>query len=119
MAKQSEESKKNFDNKLLGGVTQEQLDEWKAKYGRVYIITVKLEDGDSLTGYFKKPIRDIMANCINLASDKKLWEAKEFLMLNTFIGGDSAIKKDYDAAFSAQTKLWAEQNFLIAEATKY
>lgn len=40
---------------LFAGVTQEQLDEWKAKYKEVHIITVKLNEHESLTGYFKKP----------------------------------------------------------------
>lgn len=109
----------NAPEVLFAGVTQEELDNWKSKHGEVHIITVKLNEHESLTGYFKKPNRDIMANCINLAQDKKIYEAREFLLNNTFIGGDKAITTNFDAAITAQTKLWASINFLTAEATKY
>lgn len=104
---------------LFAGVTQEQLDEWKAKYKEIHIITIKVDESTSITGYFKKPTRDIMANCVNLAQDKKVFEAREFLLLNTWIGGDKTITTNPDAAMPAQTKLWASLNFLTAEATKY
>jgi hypothetical protein len=104
---------------LFAGVTQEQLDKWKADYKEVHIITVKVTDHESLTGYFKKPGRDIMANCINLVADKKLYEAREFLLNNTWIGGDKKITTDFNASVAAQTKLWSQLNFLTAEGKKY
>ena len=104
---------------LANGVTQEQLDAWKEKYKEVHIITVHLNEHESLTGYFKKPGRDIMANVVNLNQDKKVYEAREFLLLNTFIGGDKTITTNFDASITAQTKLWTALNFLTAEATKY
>jgi hypothetical protein len=104
---------------LVAGVTQEQLDAWKAKFGEVHIITVKINENESVTGYFKKPGRDIMANCINLVHDKKTYEAREFLLNNTFIGGDKVITTNFDCAIAAQTKLWTNVNFLTAEASKY
>lgn len=118
-AAMQEETHDKQEQVLFAGVTQEQLDEWKAKYKEVHIITVTVSDHESLTGYFKKPGRDIMANCINLAQDKKVYEAREFLLLNTFIGGDKQIITDFDASITAQTKLWTSINFLTAEATKY
>ena len=104
---------------LFAGVTQDELDAWKTKYKEVHIITIKLNEHESLTGYFKKPDRNIMANCINLASDKKQYEAREFLLNNTFIGGDKTITSNFDAAVSAAMKLWNSVNFLTAEATIY
>ena len=104
---------------LFAGVTQEQLDEWKAKHKEVHIITVRVSEHETLTGYFKKPGRDVMANCINLAQDKKIFEAREFLLNNTFIGGDKQITTNFDYSVTAQTKLWTSINFLTAEATKY
>ena len=118
-AEMQEETQDKQDQVLFAGVTREQLDEWKAKYKEVHIITVSVNENESLTGYFRKPGRDIMANCINLAQDKKVYEAREFLLLNTFIGGDKQITTDFDASISAQTKLWTSINFLTAEATKY
>jgi hypothetical protein len=114
-----DETQNTPEQVLFAGVTQEQLDGWKAKYKEVHIITVKLDDDESVTGYFKKPGRDVMANCINLAQDKKIYEAREFLLINTFIGGDKKITTDFDISVTAQTKLWTSINFLTAEATKY
>lgn len=104
---------------LHAGVTQEQLDGWKDQYGEVHIITVQINENESVTGYFKKPGRDIMANCVNLVHDKKTYEAREFLLNNTWIGGDKSITTNFDCAIAAQTKLWANVNFLTAEASKY
>jgi hypothetical protein len=113
------EQKTEVPQLLHAGVSQDQLDLWKEKYKEVHIITVRLNEHESLTGYFKKPDRNIMANCINLAQDKKNYEAREFLLNNTFIGGDKTITTNFDAAVSAATKLWGNINFLIAEATIY
>jgi hypothetical protein len=122
--KQLENSLGNDEQQLLqpilaNGVTLEQLDAWKEKYKEIHIVTVHLNEHESLTGYFKKPGRDVMANVVNLNQDKKVYEAREFLLLNTFIGGDKAITTNYDASITAQTKLWTNLNFLTAEATKY
>jgi len=104
---------------LFSGVTQEQLDEWKTKHKAVHIITVALSEHESVTGYFKKPDRNVLSIVVNLAQDKKIYEAREFLLLNTFIGGDKTITTNMDASVPAQTKLWTSLNFLTAEATKY
>jgi hypothetical protein len=120
--KQGEAANENQEEKqqlLFAGVTQEQLDEWKTKYGEVHIVTVHINDNESVTGYFKKADRNIMANCVNLVHDKKTYEAREFLLINTWIGGDKAITTKFDCAVVAQTKLWANMGFLTAEASKY
>lgn len=120
MADQTKEQvKKNLEKVLGGGITQAELDGWKEKYKEVSIVTVKLNANESLTGYFKKPTREILAYVTNLASDKQVFEAREFLATNTFIGGDKSILTNEDAAIAAQIKLWASFNFLQAEATKY
>lgn len=104
---------------LFAGVTQDQLDEWKAKYKDVHIITVALSENESITGYFKKPERNVLSIVVNLAQDKKIYEAREFLLLNTFIGGDKTITTNMDASVPAQTQLWIQQNFRPAEGMKY
>jgi len=126
MAKSTDGTINSADNQeekepqlLHAGVTQEELDGWKAKYGEVHIITVTVNEHESVTGYFKKPGRDIMANCVNLVHDKKTFEAREFLLNNTFIGGDKAITTVFDNAIAAQTKLWTQVNFRTAEGLKY
>lgn len=104
---------------LAGGVTQGELNDWKEKFKEVHIVTVHLNESEKLTGYFKKPGRDIMANCVNLAQGGKVFEAREFLALNTFIGGDKTILSIEDAAIITQTKLWTSLNFLTAEVVKF
>jgi len=103
----------------LVGITQAQLDEWKAQYGEVSIVTVHIDDNESVTGYFKKPTRAVLANVVNLQYANKTYEAREFLVNNTFIGGDKKITTDFDCAQACQSKLWASVNFLKAEVTKY
>jgi len=104
---------------LFEGVTQEELDEWKEKYKEVHIITVKVSDSESITGYFKKPDRNVMANVVNMANNGNMFGAREFLLNNTYIGGNKRITTDFDASIVAQTKLYAGLNFLTAEAVKY
>jgi hypothetical protein len=104
---------------LFSGVTQEQLDEWKVKYKEVHIIRIALNEHETLTGYFKKPDRNVLSIVVNLAQDKKIYEAREFLLINTFIGGDKTITTNMDASVPAQTKLWTQLNFLTAEGMKY
>jgi len=120
MAEQTKDQvKKNLETLLGGGVTQAQLNEWKEKYGEVSVVKVTVSATKELTGYFKKPTRDIMAYCINAANNEKVYEAREFLVTNTFIGGDKEITTDYDASLAAQISLWRSINFLKAEVTKY
>ncbi|MHB8207779.1 hypothetical protein [Mucilaginibacter sp.] len=106
-------------NVLFAGVTQQQLDEWKAEHKEIHVITVKLNEHELLTGYFKKPCRNIATTCIAMFNDNKTHEASEFLLNNTFIGGDKQITTNQHASLSAQTKLWTSVNFLTAEVTKY
>jgi len=119
MANEKETKKQSAPGNLPGGTTQAQLDAWKTKYGEVHIVTVQLTDDKTITGYFKKPGRDILANCVNMSTEGKTFEAREFLANNTFIGGDSEIQTNFDAAVITQTKLWASLNFLKAEVRKY
>lgn len=120
MAKQSNDQvKASLGNVLPGNVSQGELDAWKEKFKEVHIVTVTVSENEKLTGYFKKPNRDIMANCVNLSQEGKVFEAREFLAINTFIGGDKTILSNEDAAIITQTKLWTSLNFLKAEVVKY
>lgn len=107
------------DGKLPGGVTQDQLEAWKAKHKEVFIVSVKRNDGTVVTGYFKKAGRDVIANCVNMASTERIFEAREFLAKNTFLGGDPAIDTDEDVSIAVQVNLWKSLNFLQAEVQKY
>lgn len=111
--------KKNLDAVLGGNVTQAGLDAWKEKYKEVHIVVVTIDTNKTLTGYFKKPDRPILANCVNLSATGQLFEAKEFLWNNSWLGGDAELRTNEDAAISGQQKLWSGFSFLKAEATKY
>lgn len=120
MAKQNQdELKAKLDAQIPGQVADSILEGWKKKYTQVIIIDVTLEDGTQSRGYYKKPDRNIIANCVNDASAGRVFEAREFLAQNTFIGGDGKHQTNDDVAIPAQVELWKSLNFLKAEAKKY
>lgn len=107
------------ENMIPGEVDQKTLDAWKAKHKEVVIIDVTLNDKSKIRGYYKKPTRDVIANCVNDATAGQIFEAREFLANNTWLGGDSSFQTDEDVAMTAQIQLWKSLNFLKAEAVKY
>jgi hypothetical protein len=120
MAKQDQEELKDKLGAMLPGeVKQSVIDGWKSKYGQVITVVVTLDDETKCVGYYKKPTRDIIANCVNDASTGKVFEAREFLANNTWLGGDDRHRTNDDVAIPAQVELWKSLNFLKAEATKY
>lgn len=104
---------------LAGGVTQTQLDKWKKEFGEVHIITVTVSPNDKAVGYYKKPDRHILANVINLQAVGSLFEAREFLANNTWLGGDNRHQTNDDVMITTQVQLAASVNFLKAEKAKY
>lgn len=120
MAKQNQGTLPDkLEEMLPGQMKQSVIDGWRAKHGQVITIVVTLEDGTKCVGYYKKPTRDIIANCVNDASTGKVFEAREFLATNTWLGGDDRQTTNDDIAIPAQVELWKSLNFLKAEATKY
>lgn len=120
MAKQNQtELKEKLDALIHGQVAESVLEGWKRKHVEVNIVDVTLEDGSLSRAYYKKPDRNIIANCVNDASAGRVFEAREFLANNTFIGGDQRHQTNDDVAIPAQIALWKSLNFLKAEATKY
>lgn len=117
MAKQ--ENTENLDPKLVGQVAENVLDGWKRKYGEVIIVEIELEDKTKSVGYYKKPTRDIIANCVNDATAGRVFEAREFLAQNTWLGGDNRHQTNDDVAIPAQIHLWQSLNFLKGVARKY
>jgi hypothetical protein len=104
---------------LAGGVTQTQLDAWKAKYGEVHIITVTVDKDDKSVGYYRKPDRHVLANVVNMMHLGQVFESREFLANNTWLGGDARQQNNDDVAIPAQVSLSAALNFLKAETAKY
>lgn len=109
------------DQKIMipGEVDQKVLEKWKTEFKQVIIIDVHLEDKTKIRAYFKKPTRDVIANCVNDATSGQVFEAREFLFSNTWLDGDSLFQTNEDVAITAQIQLWKSLNFLKAEAVKY
>ena len=103
----------------IGEVKQTVLDNWKQKYGEVTVIEVDIANGKKSIGYYKKPDRNIIANCINDATAGRQFEAREFLANNTWLGGDAQQQTVDDIAIPAQTALWTSLNFYKAASRKY
>ncbi|MEJ7778446.1 MAG: hypothetical protein WKF68_02550 [Daejeonella sp.] len=104
---------------LPGGISQGQLDVLKGKHLEIHIVTVHKTATEALTGYFKKPSRDVLANVINMSTEGKVFEAREFLANNTKVAGDDEILTNEDVAIAAQIQLWKSLDFLKAEVRKY
>lgn len=120
MAKPNQNTAQDKVEDLLpGNVTQKDLDKWKEKHGGVHIITIHIDAKDKAVGYYKKPNRDVIANVVNMASAGQIFEAREFLCNNTWLGGDTRHQTDDDVAIPAQIELYKAVNFLKAEAAKY
>lgn len=85
MAKQNEGQPS--EAKLKGGVTQAEVNEWKAKHGEVFAISV-----EDKVGYFKKPSRATLAAALKHYGTSDTIKANELLMANCWLGGDSELK---------------------------
>ena len=87
-------------------ITEPQLQEWKAKYGDVYEISVPKEEGSegSYTGYFHKPNRASIANASRFMQDNP-FKANEILFNSALIECDDAMKSDDAVYISACSKV--------------
>lgn len=85
--------------KLIGEATQEKIQEWKKKYGKVFGIIV-----DGHIGYLKKPDRKVLGYA-SVAGKTDPIKFNETILSNCFIGGSEAIKTDDDLFFAAGVKL--------------
>ncbi len=89
MAKASAEVKLD---KIPGGVTQAQIDMWKAQHGSVSLVQVPLNDqGTSLaSAYVRKPnLTDLSAATAVQENDPML--AGQILFDNCYLGGDPEV----------------------------
>lgn len=87
------------NQKLIGEVTQEQIDLWKKKHRDVFSLIV-----DGHVAYFKKPDRKILSFA-TAAGSKDPIKFNEVLMNNCFIGGSEEVKTDDSLFLSASSKL--------------
>lgn len=79
--------------------SQEQIQQWKGKYGEIFRITV--EDKEC---YLKKPNRKTIGYATVAAKDNPL-KFGEVILRDCFIGGDEEFKTDDTLFLSANGKL--------------
>lgn len=84
---------------LKGQATEEQIQEWKRKYGDVYSI----ETGDSVC-YVQKPDRSTMKAIAAVGMNDPI-RSNEVMLENCWLGGDESIKTDDAKFFAVSPKL--------------
>ena len=94
-----------------GGVTKEQIADWKQAHGRVSEISI-IEDGINYTGYFKRPSMETIS-AVNKVSKTDELKGAETLLKNCWLGGELAIKNDAILALAATTQLGSLMNSCV------
>jgi hypothetical protein len=85
--------------KLIGEATQEQIKEWKEKYGRV--IGIKVDDHIC---YLRTPDRKILSYATTVGSKDPI-KFNEILLNNCWLGGSYDIKTNDSLFLSVSGKL--------------
>lgn len=73
-------------------VTPEQIENWKQQYGEVSALEVRVSAEDTAVAYLKPADRNVVAFALSKTMQNKLLEAGEFILINTFIGGDERLR---------------------------
>lgn len=90
---------KTFD----GGVTEEQINRWKAAHRRV--IRVDVTDGDDLhVAYFKRPSLETMSAVTKVGRSDEV-KGAAVLYDNCFLGGDTEMREDALLFMAASAQL--------------
>lgn len=100
-----------------------QIQQWKAQGLKPYAVTVIGAEGEEITAYFKKADRNIIAYALTLTFNKKVLEAGEFIMKNSFLGGDERLNingagADDDAIVAAAIEVAGKVDILSASVKK-
>lgn len=85
-------NKKNTITTFDGGVADEQIQQWKNRYGKVVRIEVQ-DDGDTHVGYFHRPKLEDMSAIMKLAKTDEL-KSSEVMFNNCWLGGSEAMRHD-------------------------
>ncbi len=75
-----------------GGVSEEQITQWKDRYGRVVRIEVE-DDGDLHVGYFHRPKLETMAAVNKVAKTDEV-KSSQVMFDNCWLGGSDALRED-------------------------
>jgi hypothetical protein len=95
------EAESNQMGLLPGGVTDVQVKQWISRWGEVNQITVKLDqDGNKLTGYFKKPNLETISAASRFMESDPI-HSGQIVFENCWLGGDEALKTNDEARFAA------------------
>jgi hypothetical protein len=112
-------------DKLDGGITQADFDEWKKKHGiihKIAIVVSKNEAGeatDKAIGYIKDVNDDlaIISNALTYQQTDVL-KAKIFILENAWLGGDDRIKNNTKIKIAAAVQAGKTVDLLEGEVEK-
>jgi hypothetical protein len=82
-----------------GEASREQIEEWKAKHGKVFGIIV-----DGHIAYLKKPDRKTLSYATSVAAKDPI-KFNEIILNNCWLGGSEAIKTEDDLFLGVSGKL--------------
>lgn len=91
-----------------GGVTEEQINKWKAVHRKVYRIDVT-DGADLHVGYFHRPSLQTMKAMGKVAKTDEV-QASEVMFDNCFLGGSDEMRKDallFNAAGQQLAKMFS------------
>lgn len=88
----------------MGEVTQAQIKRWKAKYGDIFAISVKISNKEKATCYLKKPDLNIITASAKFAKTDPI-KGGTVVLENCWLGGDKIIKQDDEAKLGVIKKL--------------
>lgn len=86
-----------------GGVTEEKINQWKTRHGKV--IRIDVTDGQDLhVGYFHRPNMETMRAVGKIAKTDEM-QAGEVLFKNCWLGGSEALAQDAILFMEVQKQL--------------
>ena len=104
--------------KLLGGITQAQMDAWKAEHGDVFKIEVKVSGNDLAVCYLRKMTRQEKTYAAQQLAKSDVYGVGDFILRNCRLGGDKRFDTNdqvFDSAVLVAGNLF---DFLPAELSE-
>lgn len=100
---ENEETKRPQGKTFDGGVSEEQVNKWKAVHKRV--IRIDVADGNDLhVAYFKRPSLETMSAVTKVTKNDEV-KGAAVLYDNCFLGGDSEMREDALLFMAASAQL--------------
>lgn len=95
---------KKLNLKIPESVTEEQLEVWRKKYGKLIIVNIEDEDKEVFSAVFKRPDKDILSAMTRKAKQDEI-SAIFFVYDNCVLAQDDDLKKDDLLKLQASKKL--------------